>query len=193
MTSQKSPAEANARLVRKLSVLVLAMFGFGYAMVPLYNTFCQITGLNGKTGRLSEAAAASLKADESRLVTIEFVTNVNAGLPWLFKPDVTRVQVHPGVETQVTFEAMNRSSDRIVGQAIPSVAPNEAARYFSKTECFCFSAQSLAGGEAKHMPVRFVVNPKLPKHIKTLTLGYTFFRATSDVSAAAPPEGLPRS
>jgi cytochrome c oxidase assembly protein subunit 11 len=174
---------STGRLVTKLCALVLAMFGFGYALVPLYNVFCEVTGVNGKTGRLSTAAAAAMTEDDTRLVTVEFVTSVNAGFPWQFRPLVTSVKVHPGVETEVAFEAINQGADTVTGQAVPSVAPSEAARYFSKTECFCFTQQQLVGGETKQMPVRFIVNPKLPVHIQTLTLGYTFFRAIPPISA----------
>jgi len=174
---------ATRRLVTRLSLLVLAMFGFGYLLVPLYDVFCEVTGLNGKTGRITTAQAAATQIDTSRTVTVEFVTSVNAGFPWAFRPVVSRIDVHPGEETEVMFEAVNRGADTIAGQAVPSVAPNEAARFFSKTECFCFTQQTLAAGEARRMPVRFVVNPKLPPNIQTLTLGYTFFRST--VQAAA--------
>jgi cytochrome c oxidase assembly protein subunit 11 len=176
-------ASANRRLAGRLVVVVVAMFGFGYLMVPLYNVFCEVTGLNGKTGRMSTEAAAGLGVDHSRTVSVEFVTSVNAGFPWTFRPLVTRVDVHPGEETQVMFEATNRGSEGSVGQAIPSVAPNGAARFFSKTECFCFSQQPLQAGETRQMPVRFVVDPKLPQGIDTLTLAYTFFRSTANVSA----------
>ena len=184
MTARTS--EATRKLVTKLTLLVLAMFGFGYALVPLYNSFCAITGLNGKTGRLSEASAAAMPKDESRVITVEFVTSVNSGMPWRFRPLVTSVAVHPGVETAVAFEAVNTSNREITGQAVPSVAPNEVARYFSKTECFCFTQQTLAAGETKRMPVRFIVNPKIPSHVDTLTLGYTFFRVPPRVSAIIP-------
>lgn len=187
-------ASANRRLAGRLAVVVLAMFGFGYLMVPLYNVFCEVTGLNGKTGRISTAAASGLGVDRSRTVTVEFVTSVNAGFPWSFRPLVNRVEVHPGEETQVMFEASNRGSEGSVGQAIPSVAPNGAARYFSKTECFCFTQQPLQAGETRQMPVRFVVDPKLPEGIDTLTLAYTFFRSTATVSATGAAGGLdPRS
>lgn len=180
---------ANRRLAVKLFGVTVLMFGFGYALVPLYDVFCEITGLNGKTGRLTDEAAVALVADESRLVTVEFVTSVATTLPWGFEPTVAQVKVHPGVETLVMFEAVNRTDHAIVGQAVPSVAPSAAARYFSKTECFCFTQQELAPGEAKQMPVRFVVNPRLPEHIRTLTLGYTFFETTptADTGAAAVP------
>ena len=180
------------RLVARLCVLTLAMFGFGYALVPLYSVFCEITGagLKGQSGRLSTAAAAAMKVkDDSRLITIEFVTSVSAGFPWHFRPLVTKVKVHPGVETEVAFEVINQSSDSVTGQAVPSVAPNEASRYFSKTECFCFTRQQLSAGETRLMPVRFVVNPKLPEHIETLTLGYTFFRAATPIASTPEQPG----
>ena len=174
------------KLVTKLTFLVLVMFGFGYALVPLYNTICTVTGLNGKTGRLSEAAAAAMPKNDARLITVEFVTNVNSGMPWRFKPLVTRIAVHPGVETAVDFEVTNTSRDAITGQAVPSLAPNEVARYFSKTECFCFTQQTLAAGETRRMPVRFIVNPKIPSHVDILTLSYTFFRAAVQITATTP-------
>ncbi len=175
---------ANRRLVSKLTLVVLAMFGFGYLLVPLYNVFCELTGVNGKTGRLSGAEAAVIPVDDARLITVEFVTNVNSGFSWAFKPLTTKVEVHPGMETEVMFEVTNQSAETVTGQAVPSVAPNAAARYFSKTECFCFTQQTLTTGETRQMPVRFVVNPKLPKNIQTLTLGYTFFRSTIQISAS---------
>ena len=176
-----SQGEANKRSTRKLvtglCVLTLTMFGFGYALVPLYNVFCEITGLGGKTGRLSEEVAELTVADQSRLVTVEFVTNVNSALPWEFRPTVAKVNVHPGAETLVFFEAVNNEAYAITGHAVPSVAPNAMARYLNKTECFCFTQQVLAAGETKNMPVKFVVDPKLPEHVRTLTLAYTFFEA----------------
>jgi cytochrome c oxidase assembly protein subunit 11 len=123
------------------------MFSFGYALVPLYNVFCTVTGLNGKTGRLTEAQAAALPVDESRSVTVEFVTNVDAQLPWDFKPLVNKVVVHPGAETQVEFEVHNWDKGAVDGNAVPSVAPNTVAKYFNKTECFCFTQQTLAAGK----------------------------------------------
>ncbi|MBM4226544.1 MAG: cytochrome c oxidase assembly protein [Gammaproteobacteria bacterium] len=175
---------ATRRLVSRLALVVVAMFGFGYLLVPLYDVFCEVTGMNGKTGRLSAEQANSMTADPSRLVTVEFVTSVNSGFPWNFKPMVSRVEVVPGKQMEVMFEVTNRTSDTAIGQAVPSVAPNEAARYFSKTECFCFTEQKLAPGETRQMPVRFIVDPRLPKNIESLTLGYTFFRSTVQVSAS---------
>lgn len=173
---------ANRRLAVKLLGITVAMFGFGYALVPLYSVFCDITGLNGKTGRLSAAAANALGVDTSRSITVEFVTNVDTRLPWDFKPTVSRVVVHPGSETAVTFEAVNKAQIAITGHAVPSVAPNAAARYFSKTECFCFTEQRLGPGESRKMPVRFIVDPKLPANIEILTLAYTFFEAADNAA-----------
>lgn len=174
---------ATRRLVSKLALLVVAMFGFGYLLVPLYDVFCEVTGMNGKTGRLSVAQADRMSPDLTRRVTVEFVTSVNSGFPWNFKPMVSRVEVIPGKQMEVMFEVTNRTDDTAIGQAVPSVAPNEAARYFSKTECFCFTEQKLAPKETRQMPVRFIVDPRLPKNIESLTLGYTFFRSTAQVSA----------
>ena len=176
--------KANRKLVAGLSVLTLAMFGFGYALVPLYDVFCEITGLGGKTGRLSAAAVEQTEADVNRTVTVEFITNVNAALPWNFRPKIAKVEVNPGKETLVYFEAINNESHEVIGHAVPSVAPNTMARYLNKTECFCFTQQVLGPGESKDMPVKFVVDPKLPAHIKTLTLAYTFFEAQETVKAS---------
>ena len=195
-----SKGEATKRSTRKLvtglCVLTLAMFGFGYALVPLYNVFCEITGLGGKTGRLSEEVAELTEADKSRLVTVEFVTNVNSALPWEFRPKVAKVSVHPGAETLVFFEAVNNEAHAITGHAVPSVAPNAMARYLNKTECFCFTQQVLAAGETKNMPVKFVVDPKLPEHVRTLTLAYTFFEAQETADKTPENDGnavIPRS
>ena len=183
-------ADANRRTVTKLVLATFVMFSFGYALVPLYNVFCTITGLNGKTGRLTEVQAEALTVDNSRSITVEFVTNVDAQMPWEFKPLVNKVVVHPGVETQVEFEVHNWDVGAVAGQAVPSVAPNTVAKYFKKTECFCFTQQTLAANETRRMPVRFVVDPRLPREVTVLTLGYTFFQSlqpiASNVQAAKP-------
>lgn len=183
-------ADANRRTVIRLVLATFVMFSFGYALVPLYNVFCTITGLNGKTGRLTEVQAQALTVDNSRLITVEFVTNVDAQMPWEFKPLVNKVVVHPGVETQVEFEVHNWDVGAVAGQAVPSVAPNTVAKYFKKTECFCFTQQTLAANETRRMPVRFVVDPRLPREVTVLTLGYTFFQSlqpiASNVQAAKP-------
>jgi len=178
---------ANKRLGLKLLAVTAVMFGFGYALIPLYDVFCDITGLNGKTGRVSSAEARQTTVDESRLVTVEFITSTSGSLPWDFKAKVHKIQVHPGAVTEVMFEAVNHAQFPVIGHAVPSVAPGSAARYFNKTECFCFTQQELAPGETKDMPVRFIVDPRLPAHVRVVTLAYTFFEApeTAAVSNAA--------
>lgn len=167
--------KTNRRLMRRLFFVAIAMFGFGYALVPLYNVFCEVTGLGGKTGQLSAEATQGLQVDKSRLVTVEFTSSVAQGMPWEFRPAVARVKVHPGEVATTTYYARNTADETIVGNAVPSVAPNGAASYFKKIECFCFSQQVLKGKEEKVMPVRYVVEPGLPPDIKTITLSYTFF------------------
>ncbi len=185
--------EANRRTAVKLLAVTCLMFAFGYALVPLYSVFCEITGLNGKTGRLSAAEAAQVQVDLNRSVTVEFVTSVNAGMPWEFRPPPRKITVHPGVETTVEFEATNYAQFPVTGNAVPSVAPNEAARYFNKTECFCFTQQSLEPGESRKMPVRFVVDPRLPERVEVLTLAYTFFESVETAKVKADKQRSPRS
>jgi len=177
--------QANRRTTKRLGIVVLVMFGFAFALVPLYDLICDITGLNGKTGRIEQEQALTSQVDTERLITVEFVANLNASMPWTFRPMVKKVKVHPGEIGQVSFYAENLSDRRIVGQAIPSLSPNQASRYFDKTECFCFTQQAFEAGQAMEMPVRFIINPKLPSNIKTLTLSYTFFDTARKAPAAA--------
>lgn len=178
-----SLAKINQRSTFKMVVVVVAMFGFGYLLVPLYDVFCELTGLNGKTGEISEAEVTkSFEIDENRLVTIQFVTSNNVGMPWKFAPSVSSMEVHPGKVYETSFMAKNITSADMVAQAVPSVSPSAAARYFNKTECFCFNQQPLAAGETKDMPLRFIVNPKLPKKVNTLTLAYTMFDVTPKIT-----------
>lgn len=170
----------------KLTLVTAGMFAFGFVvMPPMYRAFCEITGLNGKTERVSEAAAAAMKVDRSRTVTVEFLTSVASGMAWEFAPEVRRMQVHPGEIYEANFLARNKLPQATVGQAVPSVAPNSAARYFQKTECFCFTRQPLAAKEEKRMPVRFVLDPALPKEVGTVTLSYTFFNAPETAANTA--------
>jgi len=162
----------------RLVVLVLGMFGFGYAMVPLYNALCQVTGLNGKVRNTASAAPTEDAVDRTRLVTVQFVTTVNGGRVWEFRPEQTQVRVHPGELTTVKFYARNLEDAAVVGQAVPNVAPWEAAKHLHKTECFCFNNQPFLAMEEKHMPVRFVVDRDLPSTVDTVTLSYTFFDVT---------------
>ena len=144
-------SRSNLRMVNRLLLVVAGMFAFGFAMVPLYDVFCDITGLNGKTG--GRASVASIEADLDRTVTVEFIASVNQSMPWDFEPEVTRME----------------------GQAIPSVAPGVAAPHFKKTECFCFTEQEFSAGEGRDMPLLFMVDPELPDDVGVVTLSYTFF------------------
>jgi cytochrome c oxidase assembly protein subunit 11 len=162
--------------MRRLGLAAMAMFAFGFALVPLYDVFCDLTGLNGKTGGpIEAAAAASVPIDKSRLVTVEFLATVKSGLPWEFRPVTTKMQVHPGMIYETHYVARNRSDRIVVGQAIPSVAPGSAAKHFNKIECFCFTQQTLAAGEEQQMPIRFMLDPALPAEVSSITLSYTFF------------------
>ena len=169
--------QKNSKLVRKLVLIVLGMFGFGYALVPIYNVFCDITGLNGKTA--SEAVAdVKYDVDLNREITVEFVTSVNKSAPIEFHIKKNQIKIHPGQYYSVNFYAENKTDKNMVARAIPSVAPGLAAEYFKKTECFCFSDQTFKPREGKSMPVRFVVDPEIPEKYKTITLAYTFFDNT---------------
>lgn len=166
---------ANRRLVKRLLLITVAMFGFGFAMVPIYDVLCVITGLNGKTGG-RVATVLPMAVDEARTVTVEFVANLNTGAPWEFAPQVSHMQVHPGQYYQTHYLARNLTSHTLVGQAIPSVAPGLAAQHFQKIECFCFSHQVFQPEEGREMPVVFRIDPNLPPDVHTVTLSYTFFR-----------------
>ena len=165
-----------------LLIVVIAMFGFGYLLVPLYNVICDITGLNGKTGQISAAEAATRQIDKNRTIKVQFVTNNTAGSPWDFRPNELQMEVHPGGVYQTTFRAVNKTAHSLVGQAIPSLAPQKAALYFNKTECFCFSNQGFKPHEGRDMPVQFIVDPDLPAYIDSLVLSYTFFDITNSRS-----------
>jgi len=163
------------RTAKKLGLFALVMFGFGFAMVPIYDVFCDVTGINGKTGEISQSEADAGTIDMERLVTVEFDTNVNPGLPWKFKAVEYKKNVHPGEIAEAVFIVVNESNRTVTGQAVPSVAPAQASLYFDKTECFCFTKQVLGPGDHKEMIVRFVVGTELPEKISTMTLSYTFF------------------
>lgn len=167
----------------RLLLVTVAMFGFGYAMVPLYNIICDITGLNGKTGRLSIAEAeAQAPAAIDREVTVEFVASVNAGTAWAFRPNETSMTVTPGKQYSASFYAENPTSRTVVGQATPSVSPFTAARYFNKTECFCFTRQVFEPESGRDMPLVFIIDPDLPLNVDRVTLSYTFFNSPDQQS-----------
>jgi len=180
-SAKQQPAN-HSRTVGKLVLLTLAMFGFGFALVPLYDVFCDITGINGKTD--NEAAVyESVEIDETRTIMVEFITRTNSGMPWEFKAQTRRVDVHPGEMAEVEFYVRNPSGRDIVAQAIPSVSPGTAALYVNKTECFCFQHQPLKAGAEAVMPMKFYIDPQLPKDITFFTLQYTLY----DISEKAQP------
>lgn len=168
----------NAALTKKLIAVALLMFGFGYALVPIYNVLCGITGQNVKVQESAEGDKAFV-VDESREITVEFITSVNESTPLSFRAETRTMKVHPGQYYTVNFFAKNNLSAPIKAQAIPSITPGLAEEYFKKVQCFCFSMQTFQGGEEKTMPVRFVVNPELPDRYKNITLSYTFFDRTN--------------
>jgi cytochrome c oxidase assembly protein subunit 11 len=179
-------AANNRRVLRKAGIASLLAFSLCFAMIPLYSIWCDITGQNGKGARMNPAAAVS-HVDTSRTVRVQFLAAVNSNLAWNFKPEVNFVDVHPGAVITAWFDASNTSGAEIVGNAVPSVAPNEASLYFNKTECFCFTEQALKAGEARRMPVKFVVDTGLPKAIRELTLAYTFYRNDLATNRLAKP------
>ena len=177
----------NIKMVSKLGIVVLAMFGFGYALVPIYKAICEMTGINvlALGDKLIPGATAKLPAntqvDLARVVTVEF--DANSRGPWHFKPAQNAIEVHPGELTTVMYEFQNTQNRTMSAQAIPSYAPSQAGAYFNKLECFCFNQYTLAPGEKKQWPVAFVIDPKLSKDVKTITLSYTFF----EVGGRVPP------
>jgi cytochrome c oxidase assembly protein subunit 11 len=171
MSDSGDSGRNNRALLVKLCVIVVAMFGFGYALVPFYDMICEATGLRN----LAVAdEIRNTQVDATRSVRIELDSNVRA-LPWTFRPLEVIVSVHPGEVRQVVYEISNRTDRAMTGQAIPSYGPRDAAQYFRKLECFCFTKQVLQPGETRRMPVVFVVDPSLPKDMATITLSYTFF------------------
>jgi len=169
-----------SKLVAKLALAVVGMFAFGFALVPLYDVICEITGLNGKTGGRYEYQAETVGVDESREVTVQFAASNNAGMSWEFRPMQNQVTVHPGELTEVTFYARNPTGKRMIAQAIPSVAPSRSADYLRKTECFCFTQQVLEAGEEVEMPLLFFVDQAIPGDIHKFTLSYTLFDVTQN-------------
>lgn len=176
----------NRRMLVGLSVFVVLMAGFGYAMVPMYKSICEALGVNviardDGDGQV-DAGAANSQVDLARSVTVEFDANVRG--PWEFHPEQSSVVVHPGALTTVMYEFKNTQSRTMTAQAIPSYAPGAAQPHFNKVQCFCFTQHTLAPGESKRWPVTFFVDDKLPKDIKTITLSYSFFEIGGTMPAA---------
>ena len=167
----------NATVIKKLLLLVVAMFGFGFAMVPMYDVFCEITGINGKT-RDSAAIYSEQAVNSDRQITIQFVSVIKRGMPWEFTPKVTEMTVNPGQIYQTSFIAKNVSNEDLTGQAIPSIAPGQAALYLNKTECFCFNKQPLKAREEVEMPLVFFIDEDVPEDVTTLTLSYSLYNIT---------------
>ena len=172
----------NKMLLKTVGIVAL-MTAFTFAMVPLYNVFCEITGINGKV-LVSKELYETVEVDPSRTVTVELVTTISRGMPWQFKTMTRRMEVHPGELNEVMFYAKNISSETITGQAVPSVAPSQASFYVSKTECFCFDQQTLTAGQEIDMPMKFYIDPDLPESVHTVTMSYVLFNATSKDSGA---------
>ncbi len=204
MSGRQSDRQARLRKhTALLAVVAVGMFGFAFALVPLYNIFCEITGLNGKTSgqaatSVPVAATASQSASESieREVTVQFISHVSRGMPWEFRPTESRLRVRLGEVTETMYYARNFANRIATGQAVPSVTPGYAARYLHKVECFCFTQQHLEPGEELDMPVYFYVGEDLPSDIGTLTLSYTMYPVSTDtkqssVSAEEPPGAPP--
>jgi cytochrome c oxidase assembly protein subunit 11 len=176
-------AAENAKTVKKLVFVVVAMLGFSFALVPLYDVFCDLTGINGKPSNQA-AVYESVVIDESRTIKIEFITRTHSGMPWEFKAQTAEVRLHPGEMGEVAFYVRNPTERDIIAQAIPSISPGTAALYVNKTECFCFKHQPLKAGEEALMPMKFYVDPQLPKDISVFTLQYTLYDITANVKPA---------
>ena len=181
MTDEQQKAPKHRRLALQLGLVALCAFGFGFALVPIYDLLCSVTGF-GARKELLRAADETAKVDENRLVTVEFVAILPSVGNWKFQPDVRTIQVHPGKLYEAKFLASNLTGQATWAQAIPDITPSNATPYFRKTECFCFSPQQFAVGEARHMPVRFFVDPALPKYVDRITLAYTFYDTQGPVA-----------
>lgn len=184
---QTDPRHGHLQMVFKLVVIVAVMFGFGYAMVPMYRAICAALGINvlslaeREVPGTASRARPNTQVDTSRTITVEF--DANARGPWSFKPEVRSLQVHPGQLNTVVYEFRNDQTRVMSAQAIPSYAPKQSTAHFNKLECFCFNEYTLKPGESKRWPVVFVIDPKLPRDVKTITLSYTFF----EVGGKVPP------
>jgi len=186
-TDAGSDRALNRSMLIKLAVVALLMFGFGFALVPMYRAICQITGINNLVQRDATAREArNTQVDMTRTVSVEFDANARGLLG--FKPEQTSLDVHPGEVMTVMYDISNNEGRTIDAQAIPSYAPKQATEYFRKIECFCFTQQTLKANETKRMPVVFVIDPKLPKDVKTITLSYTFFELNKPAVPTAPKQ-----
>ena len=186
----------NAKMVGKLAIVAFGMFAFGYALIPLYKRICEATGINilslterqvPGNGTAGKDVKLNTQVDTSRTITVEF--DANARGVWSFKPAVSSIQVHPGQVATVMYEFENTQKHSMAAQAIPSYAPKQATNYFNKLECFCFNQYNLQAGEKKTWPVVFVIDPKLPHDVHTITLSYTFFEVGTGIPPAPVAQG----
>lgn len=177
MALEQKQVVANKKLAMKLVWVIVGALLFAFALVPLYDVICSVTGLNGKTNNSAETAAKAV-VDLKREVTVQFVSSVMPGLGWNFYPKQSSVVVHPGQVTTVMFEAKNTTNTVVAGQAIPSVTPGKASAHLKKIECFCFVKQTLQPGEVKVLPLRFFISADLPQEVQEMTLSYSFFPAS---------------
>ena len=173
----------------KLGLVAIAMFGFAlFVMPPLYDLFCDITGLNGKTSGAYNGDVGEVGIDTSREIKVQFIATNNEGMPWDFRPEIASIRVHPGEETVVNYLAHNPTDRHMTAQAVPSVVPYKAASYFHKTECFCFNQQPLDGGQSAELGLSFIVDKDIPKQVNTITLSYTLFDISEDNSESKKSE-----
>ena len=172
--AQPALKKANRKLTWQLLLFAAGSLAFGFALVPLYNVLCAVTGY-GDRSKLEQAATVVEAPDETRTVTVEFISSAPTYGNWEFRPEVAHIEVHPGKLYEAKFYARNLREQPVTAQAVPSIAPLQATQYFRKTECFCFRPQQFAGGQARELSVRFIVDPKLPATIDRLTLGYAMY------------------
>jgi len=177
----------NLSTPKGLIVLVIFMFGFGFMLVPLYDVFCEITGLNGKTAGQYEGEVVTDSSEKGRQITMQFVVNKNNNLSWEFEPNQDEMTLAIGERKETTYRVTNTFKTAAIAQAVPSVSPSEAAEYLHKIECFCFEQQPLAAGEHKDMPLIFFIDTELPEHINKITLSYTLFDITNSTNPASDP------
>lgn len=181
----EQPRRSTKKLTGYLLLSVIGMFGFGFALVPLYDVMCEALGINGKTNTVSAVQPQGMQPDYSRTIRVEFMSHIKPDMPWQFSPEVQVLEVHPGEVIQTNYIAKNLSGASLVGQAVPSVSPGMGATYFNKMECFCFNQQPLEGHKSTEMGLIFYIEPDIPESIHTLTLSYTLFNITSQVSGEA--------
>jgi len=189
MSEVRAASAENRAILRKLLVVAVLMFGFGWALIPLYRKICEVTGINLLTNKdpAAETRARNTQVDTSRKIVVEFDANRQG--PWRFKPHVNHMTVSPGELVHVDYDLVNLEGRAMVGQAIPSYAPRQSERYFQKLECFCFKQQVLAAGETRRFPVVFFIDPDLPKDVTQITLSYTFFEVAGALPRAKGGDG----